>query len=93
MPGFAKYGKGGITVRHLLTHVSGLRPDVDLGDPWKGYDAAIALATDEVPQSAPGARFVYSDINFFLLGHIVAAGVGPAARALCRATASSRRSA
>ncbi len=71
VPGFERYGKGGITIRHLLTHVSGLRPDVDLGEPWKGYDAAIELAKDEVPQSRPGERFVYSDINFFLLGHIV----------------------
>jgi uncharacterized protein YbbC (DUF1343 family)/CubicO group peptidase (beta-lactamase class C family) len=70
VPGFERYGKGGITVRHLLTHVSGLRPDVDL-HPWTGYDAAIALAMDEVPTSAPGERFVYSDINFFLLGDIV----------------------
>jgi len=76
VPGFERFGKGGITIRHLLTHVSGLRPDVDLGDPWRGYDAAIALATDEVPQSAPGERFVYSDINFFLLGHIVARASG-----------------
>ena len=30
IPGFERYGKGDITVRHLLTHVSGLRPDVDL---------------------------------------------------------------
>ena len=71
VPGFERYGKGNITVRHLLTHVSGLRPDVDLADPWKGYDAAIELARDEVPTSAPGERFVYSDINFFLLGEIV----------------------
>ena len=71
MPGFERYGKGGITIRHLLTHVSGLRPDVDLGDPWTGYDAAIELAKDEVLQSPPGERFVYSDINFFLLGDIV----------------------
>jgi len=70
VPGFERYGKGGITIRHLLTHVSGLRPDVDL-HPWTGYDAAIALAVDEVPTSAPGERFVYSDINFFLLGDIV----------------------
>jgi CubicO group peptidase (beta-lactamase class C family) len=76
VPGFEKFGKGGITIRHLLTHVSGLRPDVDLGDPWKGYEAAIELAKDEVPQSAPGASFVYSDINFFLLGHIVAQASG-----------------
>ena len=70
IPGFERYGKGGIQVRHLLTHVSGLRPDVDL-HPWTGYDAAIELAKDEVPTSAPGEAFVYSDINFFLLGDIV----------------------
>lgn len=69
-PGFERYGKGGITIRHLMTHVSGLRPDVDL-HPWSGYDAAIELARDEVPTSAPGEAFVYSDINFFLLGDIV----------------------
>jgi uncharacterized protein YbbC (DUF1343 family)/CubicO group peptidase (beta-lactamase class C family) len=71
IPGFERYGKGDITIRHLLTHVSGLRPDVDL-DPWQGYDTAIELARDEVPTSAPGERFIYSDINFFLLGDIVA---------------------
>ena len=70
IPGFERYGKGNITVRHLLTHVSGLRPDVDLHE-WQGYDAAIELAKDEVPTAAPGAAFVYSDINFFLLGDIV----------------------
>ena len=75
VPGFDRYGKGGITVRHLLTHVSGLRPDVDL-HPWTGYDAAIALAIDEVPMAAPGEQFVYSDINFFLLGDIVARVTG-----------------
>ncbi len=71
VPGFERYGKGGITVAHLMTHVSGLRPDVDLADPWTGYEAAIELARNEVPTSAPGERFVYSDINFFLLGEIV----------------------
>jgi uncharacterized protein YbbC (DUF1343 family)/CubicO group peptidase (beta-lactamase class C family) len=70
IPGFQRYGKGGITIRHLLTHVSGLRPDVDL-HPWTGYDAAIELARDEVPTAAPSEAFVYSDINFFLLGDIV----------------------
>ena len=70
IPGFERYNKGSITIRHLLTHVSGLRPDVDL-HPWAGYDAAIELAKDEVPTAAPGAVFVYSDINFFLLGDIV----------------------
>ena len=71
VPGFERYGKGTISVGHLLTHVSGLRPDVDLADPWTGYEAAIELARNEVPTSAPGERFIYSDINFFLLGEIV----------------------
>jgi uncharacterized protein YbbC (DUF1343 family)/CubicO group peptidase (beta-lactamase class C family) len=71
IPGFERYGKADITVRHLLTHVSGLRPDVDLDEAWKGYDAAISLAIEEVPMAPPSARFVYSDINFFLLGDII----------------------
>lgn len=71
VPGFERYGKGDITIRHLLTHVSGLRPDIDVSDVWLGYDTAIARAIEEVPTSRPGERFVYSDINFLLLGHIV----------------------
>jgi uncharacterized protein YbbC (DUF1343 family)/CubicO group peptidase (beta-lactamase class C family) len=71
IPGFERYGKADITVRHLMTHVSGLRPDVDLGDMWSGYDTAISLAIEEVPVYPPGERFVYSDINYFLLGDIV----------------------
>jgi len=84
IPGFERYGKGGITIRHLLTHVSGLRPDVDL-HPWTGHDAAIELAKDEVPTSAPGESFVYSDINFFLLGDIVSRVTGQSLDAYLRA--------
>jgi uncharacterized protein YbbC (DUF1343 family)/CubicO group peptidase (beta-lactamase class C family) len=72
IPGFDRYGKQGVTVRHLLTHVSGLRPDLDLHVPFEGYARAIELATEEVLDAPPGQRFVYSDINFFLLGDIVA---------------------
>ena len=71
IPEFARYGKGGITIRHLLTHTSGLRPDLALEAEFSGADEAIRRANDEVPLSAPGERFVYSDINFFLLGDIV----------------------
>jgi len=71
IPGFERYNKGDITVRHLMTHTSGLRPDVDLGDDWTGYDKGIELAIEEVPTAPPGERFVYSDINYFLLGDIV----------------------
>ena len=71
IPGFERYGKGDITVRHLLTHVSGLRPDLDMTLEFSSYDEGIARAIEEVPTSAPNERFVYSDINFFLLGEIV----------------------
>ena len=43
IPGFERYGKADITIRHLMTHVSGLRPDVDLADEWVGTEAAIEL--------------------------------------------------
>ena len=72
IPEFAKYGKDRVTVRHLMTHMSGLRPDVDLGDAWIGHAAAIHLACEEVLTQAPGVKFVYSDINYFLLAEIVA---------------------
>jgi uncharacterized protein YbbC (DUF1343 family) len=71
VPGFGRHNKTNITIRHLMTHTSGLRPDLDLADEWNGYDTAIALAVDEVPTAPPGERFVYSDINYELLGEIV----------------------
>src|SRR5262249_31730122 len=72
IPEFARYGKAPITVRHLLTHVSGLRPDLDLTVEFTGADEAIRRAVEEVPVARPGERFIYSDINFLLLGEIVA---------------------
>ncbi|HZA35917.1 MAG TPA: serine hydrolase domain-containing protein, partial [Vicinamibacterales bacterium] len=71
IPEFGKYGKERITIRHLLTHVSGLRGDLDMALEFQGAEAAIRLAAEEVPVAPPGARLIYSDINFFLLGEIV----------------------
>ena len=71
VPGFERHGKTDITIRHLMTHTSGLRPDLDAANPWTGAGTAIDLAIDEVPTAPPGERFVYSDINYFLLGDIV----------------------
>jgi uncharacterized protein YbbC (DUF1343 family)/CubicO group peptidase (beta-lactamase class C family) len=72
VPGFGRYGKDDITIRDLLTHMSGLRAGLDLAQDWNGYEAAIDLAAAEVPQADRGRRFIYSDINFVLLGDIVA---------------------
>jgi uncharacterized protein YbbC (DUF1343 family)/CubicO group peptidase (beta-lactamase class C family) len=71
IPEFARQGKQTITIRHLLTHVSGLRADLDLEPEWVGYERAMALAADERPLAKPGEQFVYSDINFLVLGEIL----------------------
>jgi uncharacterized protein YbbC (DUF1343 family)/CubicO group peptidase (beta-lactamase class C family) len=71
IPGFDRYGKSRITIRQLMTHTSGLRPDLDMALEFSDYETAIERAIEEVPTSRPGERFVYSDINFFLLGDIV----------------------
>lgn len=64
-------GKSPVTVRQLLTHYSGLRPDLDIAPAWYGYDTGLKLAYVEKLQQAPDTKFVYSDINFILLGEIV----------------------
>ncbi len=69
-------GKSDITVRDLLTHFSGLRPDVDLKPVWSGEDTGISLAMVDQPVAPPGRRFIYSDINFILLAEIVRAVSG-----------------
>jgi uncharacterized protein YbbC (DUF1343 family)/CubicO group peptidase (beta-lactamase class C family) len=64
-------GKSEITLRQLFTHFSGLQPDVPLTTPWTGYDTGIQLACTFKVGGPPAARYVYSDINFILLGELV----------------------
>jgi uncharacterized protein YbbC (DUF1343 family)/CubicO group peptidase (beta-lactamase class C family) len=71
LPEFAQNGKDDITVRQLLIHFSGLPPDIDLKTPWEGKETAYGMAFAETPQQAPGSGFVYSDINFIILGALV----------------------
>lgn len=68
---FGRNGKNHITVRQLLTHYSGLRADLDLKSSWSGYDRAMNLIASEKPVSPPGASYLYSDINFEVLGELV----------------------
>ena len=66
---FRRDGKDGITVRHLLTHTSGLR--AGLSPRPDGARSAIQMACQEKVTNAPGTFFRYSDINFILLGEVV----------------------
>jgi CubicO group peptidase (beta-lactamase class C family) len=71
IPEFTGQGKERITLRQILTHYSGLREDLDMDPAWTGYDTAIKMACMEKPVAQPGERFIYSDINFLLLGEMV----------------------
>src|SRR4051794_3668659 len=64
-------GKSDITIRNLLTHFSGLQPDVPLVPVWTGYTTGVKLACTFPPGGPPSTRYVYSDINFILLGELV----------------------
>ncbi len=71
MPEFAPNGKDQITIRMLLTHMSGLAPDPPLSVALAGEDALMQEIDNETPIAPPGSRFIYSDTNFILLGELV----------------------
>jgi uncharacterized protein YbbC (DUF1343 family)/CubicO group peptidase (beta-lactamase class C family) len=71
LPEFGQNGKEDITVRQLLTHYSGLGPDLDLKTIWEGKETAYQMAFGEAPEAPPGSRFSYSDVNFIVLGALV----------------------
>jgi uncharacterized protein YbbC (DUF1343 family)/CubicO group peptidase (beta-lactamase class C family) len=70
-PEFGANGKEKITVRELMTHYSGLPPDLSLSNDWSGYDTSMQMIVDTAPIVPPGTRFIYSDINFETLGELV----------------------
>jgi len=81
--GFKENGKAEVTLQHLLTHYSGLRSDLDLKPPWSGYETALKKIEEEKLISPPGTHFVYSDINFEILGEIVQRVSGQSLDAYC----------
>ncbi|WP_180686370.1 serine hydrolase domain-containing protein [Streptomyces gossypiisoli] len=66
LPEFAGAGKQDITVRQLLTHTSGLRTWIPLYNA-PTYEEKLRLIWDEAPVSAPGTRYLYSDLNLISL--------------------------
>lgn len=93
-PAFARHGKGALTIRELMTHFSGLPPDIPspvllellhlppthfpgwpkhqkVNQPWHGLAAAKRLIEQARLIHPPGKKFVYSDINFIVMGYLV----------------------
>jgi SSS family transporter len=75
LPAFGVNGKQSVTIRELLTHYSGLPPDVELKDGWglAAPDKAegVRRAMESSLKTTPGTHFEYSDINFITLGVLV----------------------
>ncbi|MFG3202002.1 serine hydrolase domain-containing protein [Streptomyces sp. NPDC048192] len=65
LPDFHAAAAHGITVRQLLTHTSGLRPELPLYD-CPDDASRLALLRAEAPVAEPG-RYLYSDLNMLLL--------------------------
>ncbi|MBN2329967.1 MAG: beta-lactamase family protein, partial [Candidatus Omnitrophica bacterium] len=77
IPTFGARAKDKVTVRHLLTHSSGLpswfpfyQLYIDREDVYRAIDEDIALA------SPPGEKRNYSDLGFILLGRLVETASG-----------------
>jgi CubicO group peptidase (beta-lactamase class C family) len=98
LPAFAERGKEKISVRHLLTHSSGLRP-------WRAYHADLAerdrrrgehvvgsaegkreivsRVLRSAPVHEPGEASVYGDLDFIALGALVESLAGEELDVFC----------
>jgi CubicO group peptidase (beta-lactamase class C family) len=71
LPGRA--GEAGATVRLALAHASGLPAHRKFYERTRGSAGAVVkLAADEPVEYPPGSRSVYSDLDFILLGDLLA---------------------
>ena len=71
LPAFRGSGKDRVTVRHLLTHSSGLRADSPLWRRTPDADSALGFVNAMPLDTIPGARMVYSDMGAIVLGEVL----------------------
>ncbi|MER5209058.1 serine hydrolase domain-containing protein [Streptomyces sp. NPDC002838] len=74
LPDFRGAAEHGVTVRELLTHTSGLRPELPLHD-CADDSERLAMLRAESPLGVPGT-YCYSDLNPLLLQHALERSTG-----------------
>ena len=71
LPAFAASGKSAITIRQLLTHVSGLPAETPVADYALGRAQALKRISALGLKAAPGTKLVYSDVGYLILEEVV----------------------
>jgi CubicO group peptidase (beta-lactamase class C family) len=71
LPEFAANGKDKVTIEQLLLHTSGLLGDNPVADYRDGRAKALERICQLKTLNEPGSRFVYSDVNYIVLGELV----------------------
>ena len=74
-PGFAKKGKGDVTIRHILTHQGGFpeTPPELTWDKWQDWDKVVQAMEDIKPDYPAGKVLAYHPRNFgWVIGELVA---------------------
>lgn len=81
LPGYPTHGKA-ITLRHLLTHTSGIKGYTELDAFWKRAsepiprEELVRLFAAEPLDFDPGTRWAYSNSGYYLLGLVIEAVTG-----------------
>ncbi len=77
LPDFPTQGHA-VTLRHLLTHTSGIQSYTSLGPEWMRtvpleltHAELVALIADKPFEFEPGARFAYCNSGYYLLGMVL----------------------
>ena len=87
-PQFAVHGKENVTIRNLLLHDSGLRPDIKSFQAYDSVSDKVDAVMNEIFQDSliypTGTKMVYSDLNFILLGKIIEKVTGESLDKFCK---------
>src|SRR6185437_8437084 len=84
LPAFAVGEKGGITVRHLLSHSSGLPAWIPCYCDARTLDETVAVIAGSELDAPPGVQVRYSDAGMILIRAVVVAVTGEDLPALLR---------
>ncbi len=76
LPTFRLGTRRSVSVRHLLSHTSGLPPWLELWTGWPDVDTRRAAVLGAALDRGAGAAFGYSDIGFIIVGWLAEAVTG-----------------